>query len=186
MPRQTSNIRKAAVLVAALDRESAESILRQLSGDQAALVRRAAADLEDVGAEEQEAVIAEFFRIDPSAPRKRETRRAESPRPNDSHMAGIELDGSLAARFARPRRDVAPPPASHAAPAFRCLEDADCEALAPLLEQEHPQTIAVVISHLPRDKAARLLTRFSAALQAEVLRRLTTLVQLDPESLREI
>jgi flagellar motor switch protein FliG len=178
MPRQTSNLRKAAVLVAALDRENAESILRQLPGDQAALVRRAAAELEDVAAAEQEAVIAEFFRVDPSAPRKRETRHPEPPRPNDSQMAGIELDGSLAERFARPRRA--------AAPAFQCLEDADCEKLAPLLEREHPQTIAVVISRLPHGKAARLLMGFSAPLQADVLQRLTALDQMDPESLREI
>lgn len=191
MSRQTSNIRKAAILIAALDRENAERILRQLPSDQAALARRAAADLEAVNAEEQEAVIAEFFRIGPlpAPPRKRETRRDEMPRPVDSHLAGIELDGSLAERFARPRRAAPPLPLSDAppaGPAFQRLEDADCEALAPLLEGEHPQTIAVVISRLPHGKAARLLMGFSATLQAEVLQRLTALDQMDPESLREV
>jgi len=54
------------------------------------------------------------------------------------------------------------------------------------LEKEHPQTVGVVISHLTHGKAAQVLTALPAALQSEVLQRLTDLDEMDPESLLEI
>ena len=56
----------------------------------------------------------------------------------------------------------------------------------PFLEREHPQTVALVISHLPADRAAELLSGLAAPLQAEVMRRLVELDQANPEVLREI
>ncbi len=189
MIRSTPNLRKAAVLVASLDRENAEKVLRQLPSDQAALVRRAAAELREINPAEQEMVIAEFFRIGPVAPEPVRTsappRTAPMAQPlNDPHLAGIELDGSLAGRFARPQPK--PVEAARVASALDGLEHLDCGALVPLLEQEHPQTIAVAVSHLPHVKAAELLAALPAGLQAEVLQRLTHLDELDPESLHEV
>ena len=48
-----------------------------------------------------------------------------------------------------------------------------------------PQTIALVVSHLPPDRAADVLGRWKA-LQVEVLRRLVDLDEADPNVLREV
>lgn len=197
MPRPKTSIRKAAILVASLDRPTAEKLLRQLPREQALLVAQAATELHAIDPVEQEAVIEEFFRIGPMpAPPSLKPRaplpmqREAAPRLNDPQLPGIELDGSLPERLASPRRHPTtrsqPSEAPSGPPSFRCLEQADSRTLVPHLEKEHPQTIAVVISHLTHDKAAQVLTALPAALQSEVLQRLTDLDEMDPESLQEI
>jgi len=176
MKHKHHNLRKAAVLVASLDEENAEAILRQMSPGQAHALREAVANLGEIDPSEQNEVIHEFFRIGPLLP--------------DKQPAGIELDGQLpkyladspapaeASRSEKPR-------AAHGSP-FRFLNEASAQSLGPFLEREHPQTIAVVISHLPSERAAELLAGLSAELQIEVARRLVDLDETDPEVLREV
>ncbi|MCA9100210.1 MAG: hypothetical protein KDA63_03610 [Planctomycetales bacterium] len=74
---------------------------------------------------------------------------------------------------------------SGAAP-FRFLDGADGEHLPGLLDGEHPQTVALVLSHLPAPRALDVLRGLSPATQADVLRRLIDLDEADPETLREV
>lgn len=69
---------------------------------------------------------------------------------------------------------------------FRFLQEASAQSLSPFLEREHPQTIAVVISNLPSDRAAEILANLPPDLQIEVARRLVDLDETDPEVLREV
>ena len=55
-----------------------------------------------------------------------------------------------------------------------------------MLAGERPQTIAVVLSQLPPERAGAVLTRLAPLLQVEVIRRLADLDGSDPETLREI
>lgn len=179
MKDRQQNLRKAAILVASLDQDSADLLLSQMSVDQAATVREAIEELGPLDPEEQNEVIEEFFRIGPLVPGKQ--------------PPGIELDLSSTRQFKRPEREIERPaftqPEStrrHDSPPFRFLQEASARTLAPLLQREHPQTVAVVVSHLPPDRAAQLLAALPPALQAEVARRLVDLEQADPEILREV
>ena len=69
---------------------------------------------------------------------------------------------------------------------FCRLRDAEGEKLARLLSGERPQTIALVLSHLPPRQAGGVLVRFPAELQVEVVRRLVDLEETDPVILREV
>ena len=69
---------------------------------------------------------------------------------------------------------------------FRALHEASPRSLAPFLEREHPQTIAVIVSHLPSDRAAEVLAGLPGDLQIEVARRLVDLEETDPEILQEV
>jgi flagellar motor switch protein FliG len=168
------NLRKAAVLVASLDADNARAILEQMAPAQAQSVRQAVECLGAVDPREQRQVIEEFFRIEPLVPRKQ--------------PSGIELDDRLPKRLSMsPARETESekPDRSGGAP-FRFLHQASTKWLAPFLEREHPQTIAVVVSHLPADRAAEILAGFKAELQIEVARRLVDLDETDPEILREV
>ena len=55
------SLRKAAVLISALDEPTAERILQQMGADDAAKVRSALVELDDIPAEEQQQVLAEFL-----------------------------------------------------------------------------------------------------------------------------
>ncbi len=175
MNRKIPNLRKAAILFACLDQATADSLLAQMEPEQADEVRRAILRLGDVERAEQDAIIAEFFRVGPLVPEK------DPP--------GIELDDSLARKLSLPPRGSAEPapferPADR--PPFRFLHETEFESIAPFLKREHPQMIAVVLSHLPPERAVDVLSNLSESLQVEVIRRLADLDEADPQVLREV
>jgi flagellar motor switch protein FliG len=173
-------LRKAALLLAGLDRASADAMLRALAPDQARCLRQAVVRLDEIDPVEQQEVIEEFLRADPRRPRQQ--------------PSGVELDEGLARRLGlssagqpavrddetrgEPQRTPTPP--------FGFLHDAETEKLAGLLSAERPQTIAVVLSHLPAERAAGVLGRLPAPVQADVLRRLADLEETEPSILREL
>jgi flagellar motor switch protein FliG len=176
MQQRHDNLRKAAILVASLDRLSADKMLNEMSPEQAARLRRALVELGPVDPEEQGEVIEEFFRIGPLVPRR--------------FPAGIELGGRVAQEMqfadlggsvATPRESVEP-----GAEPFRCLRNVSGAELSQYLEREHPQTIALVVSHLPAERAAETLACLGPRLQAEVARRLVDLEAAEPEVIREV
>jgi len=173
---ESSGIRKAAILVASLDRQTADCVLDRMDPAQAARVRRAILDLDPIDPAERRRVVDEFFRMRPRMP-------AESP-------PGIELDGRLAQALAcgRPAtaRGEGDEDESADASHFGFLRDAETEKLARWLGAERPQTIALVLSHLAPRQAGDVLARFAPALQVDVIRRLVDLEETDPEILGEV
>ena len=191
-------IRKAAILVASLDRATADAMLDVLGPEQAALVRQTMVALGKIDSREQRRVIEEFFRVGPRS------FAVTSPSPTDgkpdNHPPGVELDGPLARKLATPQAPSAPgqsapalaapalatpSPANNARP-FRFLYEAEGEKLTRVLAGERPQTIALVLSHLSPEQAAGVLARLQPALQVDVIRRLVDLEETDPEILREV
>jgi flagellar motor switch protein FliG len=156
-------IRKAAILLASLDPQSARSLLDGMSPAQADAVRAAADCLGEIDPVEQNEVIDEFFRIGPLVPDKQPT--------------GIELCRAL---------PCAATPAAESGAALASLCETPPPVLATFLKREHPQTIAVVVSNLPPQHAAEVLAVMSAEMQVEVARRLVDLDETDPECLREV
>lgn len=173
MDLSTRSLRKAAVLVASLEEHEAAALLRQMSPQQASLLREQVEQLGAVDAAEQNEVLEEFFRVGPLV--------------TTEDSAGIELDTPLASSLGSLAADG---PAADGRPAgevpFRCLDEATPEKLAPFLERERPQTIAVVLSHLTADRGAAVLANLPAELQAEVARRLVDLEETDAEVLRDV
>jgi flagellar motor switch protein FliG len=183
-------IRKAAILMASLDRDAADLLLEQLGQECAELVREAALALDELDDAERQRVIDEFRRIGPMVP--------------DKSPPGIELDGLVAPSIsgleeqtmASATEATAPAgqifmsaaeqAATPAPPPFGFLREAEEEKLCQVLSTERPQTIALVLSHLPPERAGEVLSRFAPALTIEVIRRLADLDSADPETLRQV
>jgi flagellar motor switch protein FliG len=173
--KQPSGLRKAAILVAALDRAAADEVLDRMTPDQAQRVRQTILGLGPVDPEEQRLVIDEFLRVAPMVPRQ---------------PSGIDLDGRLARRltdgsYRRIDEPHAPGGDGPSRP-FRFLRETDCDQIARLLAKERPQTIALVLSHLPQEQAGRVLVLLTPTAQVEVVRRLVDLEETDPDVLREV
>jgi len=64
---------------------------------------------------------------------------------------------------------------------FSFLMGADRRQVVTFLAEEHPQTIALVLIHLPASAAAELLAQLPMALQGDVARRVVTLERPSPE-----
>src|SRR5262249_27092483 len=104
-----------------------------------------------------------------------------------SDDASVELEATLARRLADPDDESLSPAAEEAEALsnFR-LCDESTDSLTALLEHEQPQVIAVVVSHLPADRAAHLIHALDPSVQATVLRRLADLNETHPDVIREI
>jgi flagellar motor switch protein FliG len=166
-------VRKAAILVASLDRDAADAVLELLGTDRAGQVRQAVVAMEEIPAAEQERVLNEFARMRPGNP-ARET-------------SGVELAGRLAEEIGWGAANCGErEPEEPSGRPFVRLREAEGEKLARLLSGERPQTIALVLSHLPPRQAGGVLVRFPADLQVEIVRRLVDLEETDPAILREV
>ncbi len=183
-------MRKAAILISALDRDTVDTLLDQMGPAQASHVRQAVIELDDIDPAEQQQVIEEFFRLGPGLP----------PQRHGAYNAGVELDGRLAQQFAQTAGnnplDVQASEQSNGqhggratnagSPSFEFLNDTESERLANILLSERPQTIALVLSHMPPERAGHVLVKLPADMQAEVVRRLVDLEETDPEILVEV
>jgi len=69
---------------------------------------------------------------------------------------------------------------------FNTLKKADAHQLVNFLIKEHPQTIALILSHLNPEKVADVLSEFPEDLMAEVALRIATLGKISPELLKEM
>jgi flagellar motor switch protein FliG len=161
------------VLISALDEREADALLQQMGEENAAKVRSALVELQDVPAEEQQQVLAEFLTAQ---------NRAPQPEPDDG---GVDLDinPALEAAVVNYVPPEPPPVAAVVAdepPSFDFLADVDAKAIATVLSRELPQTAAVVIAHLPPEKAAAVLEQLPPALATEALERIAWLDQLAP------
>ncbi len=76
--------------------------------------------------------------------------------------------------------------ASGSSRSLESLEMVDAKSLATFLVSEHPQTVAVILSHLEPEKKGEVLKRLPEALQAEVVLRMANLEHVDPELIAEI
>ncbi|MCE9556317.1 MAG: hypothetical protein K8T91_23455 [Planctomycetes bacterium] len=191
MDDKQSTIRKAAILVAAVDGRTAELLLAQMGTAEAAAVRRAAAALDDIPAEEREAVLSEFRELtgerlaEPTAPKQAPRavpRRFVPP----AGPAGIDLCGPQANLLHSSPNSEESGEHQNSPTGRPGLRQAGNETLAEFLSGEQPQTIAVVFTRLPPHQAAEVLRRLPDALQIEVVERLATTDQADPQVLRDI
>src|SRR5258707_2637483 len=72
------------------------------------------------------------------------------------------------------------------AASFDAIQKADPQQLAKFIHNEHPQTIALVLSHLNPSQAAALLTSLPANLRSDVALRMASLDQISPEIISKI
>ncbi len=69
---------------------------------------------------------------------------------------------------------------------FDALQKADPQQLAKFIHSEHPQTIALILSHLNPSQAAGLLFSLPGDMRADVALRMANLDQISPEIISKI
>lgn len=161
-----NGLRKVAIVVSSIDRNSADLVLEQMPPEVAEQVRHAIFDLEPIDPKEQRRVIDEFFQATPNPGHDRGTDSQvmyQRIAPSESHSPSAGRDH-----------------------VFESLGEMAPEGLAGILAGERPQTIALVLSHLAPELAGQVLVQFPAQVQPEVFRRLVDLEETDPEILGEI
>lgn len=69
---------------------------------------------------------------------------------------------------------------------FKHLRDVDPKLLAGFIKGEHPQTIAIIITHLGHDKASQVLAFLPEQLQFEIVTRIASLEAVPPDLIMEV
>ncbi len=69
---------------------------------------------------------------------------------------------------------------------FHFLEHAEAEVLSTFLQEEHPQTIALVLSYMGPAKASEVLGTLSQERQFDIVRRIATLGHTSPEAIKRV
>jgi len=176
MANETANIsgeQKAAILVVLLGDQASSQLFRHLSKRDVARIAREVAELGPIDAELGQAVLEEYYLGALNAPRDQGgpdvARRILSQAAIDEEIVDklIHDSGSTG--------DVLGP-----------LLEAPPEILARALEDEHPQTTALVLLHLPARRAAQLLASLPDAKRGETVLRMATLRQVRGEVLGEV
>lgn len=173
--KELTGLRKSAILLISLDKDVAAKILRKLSREQVEDVTREVAILGDVENEARQAIIEEFYHLALARTYVRDGGITYA-----SELLHKSLPGEEAQRVIRQiERMVYEKP-------FGFLQKAESENLLTFIQEEHPQTIALILSHLSSEKASELLSRLPAARQVEVIKRVCNMEQTSPEVIKEI
>lgn len=167
--------RKAAILLLSLERPLAAEVMSQLPRDQLEKVTLEIAKLDDVTRDQQELVLEEFYKL---AQERTHIERGGLNFANEllEQSLGKENAGQILENV---RQSMSSVP-------FGFLQKAGADNLLTFIVEEHPQTIALIMSHLPPTMAAEVLSGLPANKQLEVIRRVANMEQTSPEVIRDV
>ncbi|GAF89377.1 unnamed protein product, partial [marine sediment metagenome] len=170
-----SGIRKAAVLLLTVGQETAAEILRGLDKELVEDVSREIAGLGMIPDRQRDAVLDEFY--------------------NMALACGYMSEGGLPYATALLRKTLPPEEAdriikevAHAISSspFNFLQKTESENLLTFIQDEHPQTIALVLSYVGYDKASEIMAGLASSKQIEVVKRIANMEQTNPDVIREV
>jgi flagellar motor switch protein FliG len=166
---------KAAILMVSLGGEPAAAILRHLDADLVEEITREIAQLDLIDAHQRGKVIEEFYNL---ALARQYLKQGGLP------YARTLLDKALPPDQANYimkmiEHEVYKKP-------FSFLAKTDSDNLMTFIQDEHPQTIALILSHVPADKASEILAGLPLNKQIEVVTRIANMDNTNPEVIKEV
>jgi flagellar motor switch protein FliG len=166
---ESSGLYKAAVLLLCLGVERSSKVLQYLGESELERVLMAVSEIGTVSQETRAEVMQEAVALSMASA--------------NMMMGGVEYSRQLLARAVGPRRGaeiLERISASQQLSSFEILRSADPAQVANLLAEEHPQTIALVLSYLEAKLAADIMTHLPPELQVEVTLRLAKMDRVSP------
>lgn len=158
---------KAAMLLSILPTGVAADIMRELTEQEQRLMTRAIADLNSITPDQRRAVLSEFHD---------KLRRGEYPQHGGADVARSIIRSA----FNDERADEI---LSDENTWFDSLRDVDESQLVRVLSNEHPQTLAAILSCLDTETASGLLGELDEPIRSNVARRIARLERPDPNAL---
>jgi flagellar motor switch protein FliG len=169
-----ADIRKAAILLMSLPEDQAGQLMAKLTPKQVEQVSIEIAKMGPLSAAEQQGVIQEFAEANPNA---------VGIAGGGLDVAKVLVEKALGAK-APPTIDIVRQ--SIEALPFGFLKKVDPQNLLTFIIDEHPQTIALVLSHLPPAYGAEIIKGLPAERQLAVIRRIAHMGQTNPEVIHEV
>jgi flagellar motor switch protein FliG len=170
-------LRKAAILLVMIGEEASSIILRGLDEDEVQEISREIARVQSLTSEEAEGVLEEFYQM--------------AVAHDYVVKGGIDyarkvLMSAFGPEQAKKMLDRLMKTLGNETLSFDALRKTDPAQLSKFIHSEHPQTIALILSHLNSSQAAGLLFSLPAELRADVALRMASLDQISPEIISKI
>jgi flagellar motor switch protein FliG len=172
-----SGLRKAAILMVAMGDDLAKILFKSLSNTDVQLVTNEISKLGDVPAEQLLQVLKEFYGLLETkqclvrgGPEYASRLLAEAFGPTRSAELLIDVQNMRE----RTRGDLA------------MVQKMDPQQLCKFLENEHPQTVALVLAHLDPKRGSTLLMHLDKQVRVETVRRLAEMRQFSPEMAHKV
>lgn len=170
-------VQKAAIFLIALGPSNSAGILKKLPEQDADRIAKAVVRVESVESEDVEAVLEEFHKY--STSQKLLVRGGlQYAEKMLTEAYGPEAAKRLIARLARSMEGDLQ--------VFEDFKKVDPQQLAKFVQDEHPQTIALILCHLDAEQAARLISALPPELHKDVAVRMAELNEISPEIIRNI
>lgn len=170
----TEGVRKAAILLMSMSEDDAAQVLSLLPRGYVESVSIAIAQLDTISGVEQERIIQEFLQSRPSAigPNSGGLDKAKS-----LVKKALGKDAGDMLSVLQQTLEALP---------FGFLHKADPQNILTFLIDEHPQTIAMVLSNIPAAVAAGVLNGLPTARQLAVIQRIAEMGQTSPDAIEEV
>ncbi len=160
---------KAAILLVALGDKLGGEILKQLNDEEVKAVSKAIARLDKITPNQTESVLEEF------------SQAARSGARGGFDYAKRMLAHAFGPEGAKRIAEHLPKSGGQANKNIESLQKADPQQLSRFMEGEHPQTIALILSHLSAGQAASLIANLPPGLRADVALRIAQLDKVSPD-----
>lgn len=174
MTPEDRGLTKAAILLMCLPTPTAATVLGQLPPRLIEQISIKIAQIDSVGGDDQEVVIADFLTSKASSiyasPGGLE--RAKELIKEALGRDAAEMIGNL-------QQTIEAMP-------FGFVKKVDTQTLLQFIGDEHPQTIALLLSHVPSPYAAEVMAGLDAEKQLEVIRRIAHIGRTSPAAVAEL
>jgi flagellar motor switch protein FliG len=172
---ELTNEQKAAILFIAMGPENSAILFKHLSDGEIEKITLEIANQKQVTAEQKAAVISEFYQM-AMAKDYLSTGGLEYAQNILEKALGADKAMDIINRLTTSLQ-IRP---------FDFLRKTDPAQLLNFIQNEHPQTIALIMAYLDPDQAATILSSLSAERQAEVAKRIAEMDRTSPDVLREV
>jgi flagellar motor switch protein FliG len=170
-----SGVQKAAILIMQIGKDRAAPVLRALREQEVSEIMAEVARLQNLDAEAITEVMDEF----------RETFIARAHIAQGGYDTAREL---LEASYGGDKAEeiLVNLGVTLVAAPFEFLRRADTRQVLSYLQDEHPQTIALVLAHMSSDAAAMVLSALPEEQQRDVAQRIATMDRTSPEVIEQV
>ena len=174
---ELTGLSKAAIVLLVIGEEASAEVLKHLDEDEVHTVGRQIARMPTVSSEVAEQVLEEMHQM---------SLAHDYVLKGGMDYARKILISAFGPEHARLLLDRLMKALGNDSANFDALQKADPQQLAKFIHSEHPQTIALILSHLNPSQAAALLTSLPAEIRSDVALRMGNLDQISPDIIARI
>lgn len=168
-------VQKSAILLIALGPEKSSKIFKHLKEDEIETLTLEIANTSSVSPQVKEEILSEFYEVCIAQQYIAE---------GGISYAKELLEKALGEE--RARDVIGKLTASLQVRPFEFIRKTDPGQLLNFIQDEHPQTIALILSYLPAGQAAQVVSALSPEKQADVAKRIATMDRTSPDVIKEV